>query len=158
MKFSFEIDGDVQVSRRLLRFGSNARDARPVFHTIADDIFGYNRRQFDSQGGYGSGGWKPLKPETVRRKAMHKPPLDPRILRATGKLHRSLTVRGGGDQNLIIDANMFVLGSNLPYSQAHQHGNPANNLPMRKPVELTIQNRKDIIKRIQRWIVRGSIK
>lgn len=158
MKFSFEVDGDLQVARKLVRFSDAARDARPVFHTIAEDIFGYNRRQFDSQGKYGSGGWKALKPETVMRKANHKPPLDHRILRATGRLNRSLTVRGGGDQNLIIDANMFVLGSNLPYSQAHQHGNPANNLPMRKPVELTEQNRRDIIKRIQDWIVHGKTK
>lgn len=158
MQFDFEIDGDVQVSRKLLRLGQHAGDCRPVFSSMADDIIALTKKQFDSQGSSGSGGWKPLKDATVAAKARHKPPLDPRILRATGALYKSLAIRGASNQHLVMTKDTLEFGSKLPYSAVHQKGSRSRNIPQRRPVELTKSNRLNLVKSLQRFIITGEVR
>ena len=155
MRFDFEVDGDVQVSRKLLRLGEYAGDATPVFDSMADDIIKLTKRQFDTQGSSGSGGWDQLKPETIRRKANHKPPLDPRILRATGALFNSLTSRGGSNQILETKKDSLTFGTKLPYSGVHQRG--GGSVPQRRPVEFSKRDRNGLVKSLQRYIMTGQV-
>lgn len=155
MRFDFEIDGDVQVSRKLLRLGEYAGDATPVFDSMADDIIKLTKRQFDTQGSSGSGGWTELKPETIRRKANHKPPLDPRILRATGALFDSLTKKGGAGQILETKRDSLTFGTKVAYSGFHQKG--GDRIPQRRPVEFTKRDRTGLVKKLQRYIMTGQV-
>ena len=155
MRFDFEIDGDVQVSRKLLRFGQSAQDARPAFNSMIDQIISLTKRQFDTQGVSGSGGWDPLKPQTIAAKLRKNQ--DPRILRASGNLFESLTSLGAKGQRRIVEPGFMVFGSDLPYSGVHQKGSPGKNIPQRRPIELTRQNRKQLVKTLQRYIMTGQV-
>lgn len=155
MRFDFEIAGDKQVSRRLLRLGEYAGDASPVFSSIADYMMDETAAQFDSQGGHASGGWEKLKPKTVAAKARRG--LDPRILHAHGFLELSLTHRGDSNQILRISADELVFGSKLPYAGAHQNPRPGSPLPRRRPIEFTEGARREIVKRIQRYVITGEV-
>lgn len=155
MRFEFDVAGDRQVSRRLLRIGSYAGDARPVFSSIADLIFAENEKQFASEGAHASGGWQPLAAATLESK--RRAGLDPRILHATLALERSLTVRGDANQLLRIRRDELRLASTLPYGGAHQNPKAGSRLPRRRPVELTEAARRTIIKKLQRYLLTGKI-
>lgn len=155
MQFVFEIAGDKQVSRRLLRVASYAGDARPVFSSIADLMMRQTDAQFASEGGHASGGWRPLKPATLDTK--RRQGLDLRVLHATLALRTSLTVRGDANQLLRIRRDELAWGSTLPYSGAHQNPRPGSTLPQRRPVEFTEAARREILKRIQRYVLTGEV-
>jgi hypothetical protein len=155
VRFVFEVAGDRQIDRELLRVGDRAVDASPAFEAIGVRLLEIEREQFDSQGGRGSGGWKPLKPATIREKARRGE--DPRILHRTRRLVMSLTERGSSDQIFEVSADGLVFGSRLPYAGAHQNPRPGNPLPQRRPVEFTETDRRDIVKTLQRWIMTGEV-
>ncbi|MCA1782240.1 MAG: phage virion morphogenesis protein [Intrasporangiaceae bacterium] len=153
VRLDIEVFGDKQTSRELLRFSERPGFMRPVFWTIADEFRSIEKRQFDSQGA-SSRGWRPLKPATVRAKA--RAGLDPRILHATLRLRRSLTQRGRDHIRRFSKDEMFV-GSKVPYGVHHQFGAPAANLPRRRPVDLSESDRKDFVRRMQLWILKGEL-
>lgn len=155
MKFVIDIAGDTQLEREMLRVGSYAGDARPVFQVIFDDLVAISRKQFDTQGRYGSGGWKPLKPATIENKA--RLGLDPRILHATLALRKSLTQKGASQQVRVITSSMLEFGSELEYLKYHQLGAPGANLPQRRAVELPEHDRRSLVKRLQTYIMTGKL-
>lgn len=155
MKVTIDVVGDVQVARRLTRFAGRARDASPAFETIAEFILGENERQFATQGTHASGGWKPLQPETLRRKL--RKGLDPRILHATLALEHAMTRRGDRNQILEVTADGLDFGSTLPYFGAHQRPKPTSPLPQRRPVELREGARRNVVRILQRYLVTGEV-
>jgi phage gpG-like protein len=142
---SFEVWGDKQVERELLRLSHAAADMRPAGKRFMEYMRSVERSQFDSEGRTGSGGWAPLKPSTVANKAARG--LDPRILRATDRLRRSLTNKTSPDHIEEINADSFVFGSRVPYGRYHQKG--TRRMPQRRPVELSERNRRAVVKIIQ---------
>lgn len=152
MRLELDITGDKQILRDLLRWGENARDMRPAFRDLADDFLDIERKQFESQGGYGSGGWKPLKPDYLARKVAAG--FDSRILHRTLRLRRSLTM-STGDSVRVITADEMRVGTRVPYAVHHQHGAPRANLPRRRPVELPNADRERWVKILQRHLVEG---
>lgn len=150
MKLVIDSLGDQVVARKLLAIADRAVDVEPAMRSISDQIMLSERKQFDSQGGYGSGGWEPLAPSTVRTKARRG--LDPRILRATGDLAESLTNRGGA--NLSIPRHDGLdFGSTVPYARFHQQG---NGVPVRKPAQFPERDRRAWAKTLQRFVIEGD--
>jgi phage gpG-like protein len=155
VRILFEVSGDVQLNRELLRVGGRGVDASPAFEAIADRILSEDALQLGSQGRHASGGWKPLQPATMEAKRRRN--LRPEILRATDSLMRSLTVRGDSNQVLKVRPDGLDLGSKLPYAGAHQNPKPGSRLPQRRPVELTETTRRDITKTLQRFVLTGEV-
>ena len=155
MLIHLEVAGDVQISRRILRVGKHATDARPAFAAIADFVMAETDRQFQTEGAHASGGWQPIKAATLRRKQQQG--LDPRILHATHALRDSLTRKGDRNQILRIRRQELVFGSRLPYATVHQNPRAGNPLPRRRPIELTERARRRIVKILQRWIITGEL-
>lgn len=153
MRLELDVFGDVQVSREILRYGEHANDARPAFRQMTQMLEQAERRQFDTQGGFASGGWAPLKPETVRAKVRKHQ--DPRILRATGALEASLT-HGGSGARRHVGSQELIYGTDIEYARFHQHG--TRRMPQRRPLETTKNMRVQLMKVLQRWIVRGEVK
>jgi phage gpG-like protein len=143
-----DVFGDEQVNRRLLRFEDDVQDAIPAFREMAKLIRGSVYRQFYSDGAYASGGWVPLAPSTVAEKARRG--LDPRILRATGKLFGSLT---SGDPGHVerMGPREFVYGTTVPYAKFHQRG--TRRMPRRPPLELRDQDRRELVRILQRHLL-----
>lgn len=151
VRLDLEVYGDTQFSRELLRFRDRGRDMTPAFQKVADDFLDIGREQFGSQGGR-SGGWKPLTPRYLARKAAQG--YDPRILHRTLRLRKSLTMETADTIRRITPDEMFV-GSRVPYGIHHQHGAPAANLSRRRPIELSNADRVRWIKILQRYLVEG---
>lgn len=145
MRLELEAFGDVQFSRELLRVGANAGDMRPAFDNVHVLLLAVENRQFGSEGGAFSGGWKPLAASTVRYKAKHG--LDPRILHATGDLRRSFANNHAKGHVYRASANEMFVGSSIPYARFHQTG--TKRMPRRRPFELNEQVRRQVVKILQ---------
>lgn len=148
------MDGDVQVSRELLRFTHRVEDASPAFEDIADDLRDIETEQFDSQGGRSSGGWKKLKDVTLAAKRAAG--LDLRILHATLAMRRSLTEKSDPAHIEKITKDSLTFGSSDPKLPIHQKGSADGaHPPQRRPLELTKLDRNNIVKKLQRFMVEG---
>lgn len=148
-RISFTFEGDDQVDRTLERFELGATDASPAFDEIGDSLARAERRQFHSEGAYGSGGWAPLSSRYAAWKERHYPGKP--ILERSGELLDSLTQRPFGID--VVDAHVAVFGSGLEYGPYHQSG--AGNLPVRKPIDIPESLRRRWVKIVQLFIVTG---
>lgn len=150
-RIAFEFYGDTQVERTIDRTLDRTDDATPAWDAIADSLARAERRQFDSEGGYASGGWAPLSPRYAAWKERHYPGRP--ILVRTGRLRASLTERPLGVE--VIRPHSAILGSHVPYGLHHQRG--GGRLPRRRPVELPESVRRQWVQIVQRWIVTGKV-
>ena len=151
MRANISIAGDRQLSRDILRITEHVADLRPALNAIADQLRDANRRQFESEGRFGSGGWDPLSADYARAKARSFPGRP--ILVRTGALRRSLTERPFGVEE--IGRQTMEVGSDLVYAQYHQHG--TRKMPRRRPVELPASVRADMTRTLQRYIISGRV-
>lgn len=154
MRLDIELAGDVQLRRELLRWSDAVSDASPAFRAIAQrgsgeagvySLRGIERRQFDSQGEFASGGWAPLAPATVRLKA--RKGLSRRVLRATGALEASLVGPGPGHVE-IVQPHQLVFGTSDRKARFHQSG--TRRMPRRRVLELREQDRRNFVRILQR--------
>lgn len=150
--------GDAQVDRTLERFEARTVDARPVWNVLADRFVRVEQRQFATEGaagmgstgsGLGYGRWAPLSPVYAEWKAAHYP--GQTILRRTDALYLSLTE---GPAIRIVEPHRLVVGSDVDYGGHHQRGD--GNLPQRRPVEFTENERRNWVRALQRFIVTGE--
>lgn len=174
MRIEFDVFGDLQLSRSLLRFSERAADMSPAFEGFADVVEAIERRQFASEGKASSGGWKPLRPGTIAAKQAAG--LDTRILHRTLRLQRSLTRKSHPDHVRRIDPHEVFVGTKVPYARHHQRGRgdfmPAmrvtgrrrtrmpggRGVPRRRPVELTQAQRRNLVRILQLYLVRGEVR
>lgn len=140
-EFTFEVAGEEQVARRFTRYGENIRDMRPAFNKIKDRFFEGEQQQFQTEGGWGSGGWRPLSTEEPPRggyagwKARRYPGRP--IMVVSGKLKRSLTQPGAEGSIALVFPTSLTLGTRIPYAIYHQSTRPrTSNLPRRPLIEL----------------------
>lgn len=150
MRLRLEVEGEVQIDRTLLRFEEALEDLRPVWEVLADRFAAGERRQFASEGAYGSGGWAPLSPRYAAWKAKHYPGKP--ILRRTDELYNSLTRRPFGIE--VLTDKSITVGSGLDRGRYHQAGGP--HLPQRRPVELPESERREWVRRVQRFVQTGK--
>lgn len=149
-RFVFDFYGDQQVDRTLVALSNHAQDARPAWNAMADRFAVAERRQFSSEGGYGSGGWAPLSPAYAARKARAYPGKP--ILERTGKLVGSLTRRPFDVED--IHPSYMRLGTSVAYARYHQRG--TEKMPARPPVALPETERREWVRILQRFIVTGT--
>jgi phage gpG-like protein len=148
---TFDVAGDTQLQRSFSRFTENVKDYSPAFRAIAGDFHKGERQQFDSEGGFGSGGWRPLAPSTVEYKLAHGYPPD--ILVRTGRLRDSLA-KITGDTIEDVQPLQLRLGSRVPYGIYHQKG--TGRYPARPPIQLSEQQKVDWTKLIHRYLVKTA--
>lgn len=141
--FSFEIDGEVQLSIALNRMMRAVDDMRPFGPAFRDAFNEAERQQFSSQGSDGrSGAWKQLtEPYEARKRAKWgtKP-----ILQASGRLMEALTGKSG-DTLLISEPHLIGLGAVVDHGIYHQKG--TSRMPARKPISLASRQESRIFGR-----------
>lgn len=150
MKISFEMLGEKQFERELLRAGLRADDARPVLEQIADWWMEWTEEQFITEGRRSSGGWEELAPSTVRSRGGAAHP----ILVQSGRLMRELTRR----TNVHVTdsfAHLSIPDAEDEYGRYHQTG--TSKMPQRRPIEFTQADRIRMTRAIQRWVVTGEL-
>lgn len=169
MDLRLEVGGELQLDRTLLRWSERADDFSPVFALLVADFHEIERRQFDSEGGFASGGWLPLADSTVAERERLGIGGDSPILdrsgagtygsshREGGTLRRELTESSAqGAVELITPGEMFV-GTDDPVAGYHQRGHERPTpLPRRRPVEFREMDRLRWTKAIQAWITTGD--
>lgn len=153
MRLIFDVHGEKQINRRLVRFESQATDATPAFLAIYAFMLRVEKMQFSTQGSQSGHAWADLAASTVVAK--QREGLRPEILRATDALMNSLTREGDPNQLKIITPSSLAFGSTLPYAPMHQKPGPAATYPQRRPVDFTEENKVAIAKSLQLWIARG---
>lgn len=151
VRLRFDVHGETQIDRELVRWTDSFTDASPAFAMIYNFLLRVEKLQFDTQGGASGHPWPALKAGTVEEKL--RKGLRPEILRATDELMLSLTSEGDSNQLHEVGPSWLAFGSNLPYATAHQSG--TDHIPQRRPVDLTEANKVAIAKSLQLWIARG---
>jgi len=145
---SIDVAGDKQLQRGLSRFGKDVKDLKEPFREIVKDFHQIMEEQFDTEGGYGSGGWKPLTPATTDQKARYGFPSS--ILVRTGLLKESLL--GGNPWSIeSVKPLELKLGTKVPYSIYHQKG--GGRLPERPIIQLTDGDKTRWMKIIHKYLV-----
>lgn len=149
MRVTFNMLGEDQFARELLRIGKRAGNMRPVFGLIAGKWTRWTREQFDSEGRRASGGWAALAPSTVARRGSAHP-----ILQDSGALVRELTDEGNID---ITDdyMHMTIPDDVDEYGRLHQSG--TSKMPQRRPLEFTDVDKREMVRDLQRWTMFGEL-
>jgi phage gpG-like protein len=143
VKTEVDFYGEDLVASKILGFGERATDLRPAFRKFADILHLSATRQFASAGGYGSGGWAPLAPSTLRRKEAAG--LNNGVLQMTYQLRDSLT--GDSTDSIVnYDRNEFEFGTRVPYARYHASG--TSRMPRRRPMETTKSDRKGMTRAV----------
>jgi phage gpG-like protein len=151
-RFTFSVEGETQIDRTLAAYVDNISDATDLWDKLADRFAAAEKRQFNSEGGYGGSTWPDLSPAYAAWKSRAFPGKP--ILERTGELKRSLTSRPFGIEVLL--PGSMVVGSGLPYGPMHQAG--GGNLPRRRPVQLPESERRVWVRYIQNFLRTGEVR
>lgn len=154
LTLSIEGFGETLVRRSLMRFADDVEAPRAALEVAADILRKAVEEQFDTEGGHASGGWPPLSEARVAAKA--RLGLDPRILRASGALFESLTRKFDSQHIERLSGSSLTFGSTVYYGIYHQSSSPRTVIPFRPPIGLTEQDKRDMVKAMQRALVTGE--
>jgi len=135
--------GEELVARRLLGVAGRVVDMRAPMRELLDRLRQVERRQFDSQGAYGSGGWQALAPSTVAKKG------NDRILVDSGALYAAMTGETGDSISVALPDGLDF-GTTLPYAVYHQQG---RGVPQRRVAQLPDVVRRDMVRILQRSVM-----
>lgn len=135
VEFRFELEGEVQMHRRLTGVMARMISWRPAFRLIAEDFRAHMASVFDSEGGATkSGQWPPLSSAYAKWKARHYPGRP--ILVRTGTLRESLTKAGHPEAIQDLSDDALSIGTSVPYAIYHQSIRPRKRLPRRAMIDL----------------------
>lgn len=145
--------GETLIDRKLTRFAANVAVPTAALGIAAEFLRSNAEQQFDTEGGHGSGGWKPLAESTILQK--ERLGLQPEILRATDDLMNSLIDRSDSQHTeRRLSADSLAFGTRVPYAIYHATGTV--NMPERPPIQLTDIERVALVKAIQRSLIDQS--
>lgn len=158
MWFEYKVYGEKSVTHNLERFGDRATDMRPVLEMIAMRFHGEAEMQFASEGSHAGTPWDPLSAWRLAQKRLLGYPDD--ILVATGALRKSLTRENAEGSIDEVTRDSLHFGTTIPYAWRHQkgeHENPNRKLPKRPVLVVTREFEREIVKRLQRFLVEGEV-
>jgi phage gpG-like protein len=145
MAFQLEwsIEGDKQLSRRLLGLDGSLKDYTTPFRESADFLKGlFSRDVFETEGRAIGESWKRLSPATVSRKARTYGQTRPLI--ATGNMRASFQT--------IVQSDQAVIYNTAAYFKYHQSKEPRSKIPRRIMMKLTSNSKEQIVKYFQEHI------
>ena len=149
VKIKFEVLNEVQFSRAFGDAANKVNDLTLPFSLLANDFFTTMANVFEAEGAFEEREkWQELSPTYAAWKARHYP--GKKILERTGRMLRSLTIRGSEDNILKIEPMELQIGTRVPYAIYHQTGTP--RLPMRKIIELTGEQKKRWVQIVHKYI------
>lgn len=136
-------------AKHLADMGKRARAPKDASYKVRSIFRKAEAKRFDTKG---AGTWKPLADSTRRNKAERNH--DPRILRATNALYKSLTApRASGQIDERDRTDQWRFGTSVPYAAFHDTG---RGVPKRKLIDLTGTERKAIDDEIGKFIATGE--
>lgn len=121
--------GFEHIERSYQAASGRARLLKPALELIGDDMIESTKIQFESGGRRGGGSWARASKEWQFEKL--RSGLDPRPLFATHRLFGSLAHKGDPEMVLDIQPLSIRYGSQVPYADTHQFGDPERGIPAR---------------------------
>lgn len=149
VEIELSVKGDEQLQRSFSRFADGIDDLSEPFREVARDFREVvERKQFDSEGAYGSGGWEPLSPKYAEWKGRNYPGRPIMVL--SGDLRESLT---GRNKWTIEDIQplQLRLGTADPIAGYHQEG--TSRMPQRRLIDLREDDKSRWMKIIHEYLV-----
>lgn len=137
--------GEDLVRRDLLRFEANLVAPVAALEIAATALRDATQKQFDTEGGYGSGGWEAIAATTVTQKA--RLGLNPKILQATDRLMTSLIEKFSPDHIERLSTDSLTFGSMVDYGLYHATG--TRKMPKRSPVAISDADKVKLVKEMQ---------
>ena len=142
-QLSWTIEGEKQLSRRLLTLEDAVQDYSYPFSQSADFLKGvFSRDVFQTQGTAIGERWRRLSPVTVAQKARRGYPSTPLI--GTGSMQRSF--------HTIVSSDQAVIYNTAAYFKYHQSKAPRSHLPRRVMMKIHHNQREQIIRFFQEHI------
>lgn len=143
MRISWEIEGEVQLSRKLIGLSNNLKDLhRPFSDSAAYLKQTFSRDVFRSQGAVIDEKWKRLSPYTVSQKAKRGYPATPLV--GTGAMQNSFYTIVSSDQAVIVNS--------ASYFKFHQSRAPRTHLPRRVMMKIGNRQKVEIVRFFQRYV------
>lgn len=136
VQLQFEIEGEVQLSRRLLIAAEGVKTFDEPLENISKEVLRSFDENFDSRGSL-FGGWAP-------RASTYK--ADWPLLEKSGDL------RSGFDAAFTSQSVTF--GNAIPYFKYHQSKQARSKLPRRVMMKLDQQRKNYIIKEFQKYLIK----
>jgi len=148
LTITFTMLGDVALARAVSRYGDSVKDFRPVWEKIRENFHHIEDEQFNSEGARSGMPWLPLSLSYAAWKEKNYP--GQTLLTLTGWM-RDQFVSGVGMQTTI-DPLKLKMEPNVFYAVIHQQGSPMTNLPPRKVVALTEDDKAGWMKMVHNYI------
>lgn len=124
---SYSVDNDKKFDRAINRALSAVNDLSVPLNDIANDFFISRKAIFKLNG---PGAYPDFKNARSERQKVKAVGFDYPLLKRSGRLEASITVRGNVDNVAKIGEKSAELGTDVPYGKFHQEG--TRNLPQRK--------------------------
>jgi phage gpG-like protein len=146
------LDGAQIIDRQLDALAERITDVSPAWDAVLAVFQQMARDTFNSEGAANAGGpWPQLAPATVAdRTRKGFSPTHP-ILQRTETLMRSVTQQTS-DTILVRTPNYFGVGTAVPYVVYHQSTAPRSKLPRRALVDLTTDQRHELLRPIRQYL------
>lgn len=125
---SYSIDNDNEFAAALNKAKAKVKDLRIPFKEISDDFYKSQKAIFQLQS---PGKYDDLDEDYKDRKQKLYGFVYP-ILKASGRLERSVTSANGEGAINIITKSVLGIGTTVKYGVYHQSDSPRNKIPLRK--------------------------
>jgi phage gpG-like protein len=149
-RFGIKTTGDRKAAQALESIGGRGADARPAWPMVTALMRADTSERFDKQG---EGAWPPLAASTVEKKK--RLGQNPKIMRVTDALYRSLTVKRGRGALRRGTKTQMRYGTTVYYSRFHQEGQ--GGVPKRPLVMVDADLEKRIVRALEQYVAKGEL-
>lgn len=142
MQIQFAIDGQLELSRRMLGISEASREWSPAFERSVEDLKGiFSGPVFETEGREVDETWSPLSRAYAARKAKKYP--DKKILEATGDMRKAFASK--------FDSTSASIWNTAFYFKYHQSRLPRSKMPRRVMMKLTENLKQMVVKNFQEY-------
>lgn len=140
LELTFEIEGEVQLLRRLEGIRKDLKDWRPEFKKTGSMLLKTFKENFSTQGATLGDKWQRLASSTIREKVRLGYSGAGPLVR-TGKMKRGFRSRPSSES--------VEISNPIPYFGYHQSKGPRTNLPRRVMMKLDERRKQQVVKIFQ---------
>jgi hypothetical protein len=145
------LEGDVLIQRQLEGLEDRLLDMTPAWPAVLRVFRGIMRAAFASEGGSTGQPWAQLAESTAKEREREGFGGRHPILARTHTLERALTTEGGGSI-IVQQPRYFAVAVDVDYFKFHQSKAPRRKLPRRAPINLTQDNKTQLLHPIRLYV------
>ena len=145
------LEGEEVIVRKLEGLADRLSDMTPAWPAVLSVFRGIMRQAFASEGASTGVKWPELAESTAREREREGFPGRHPILARTHTLERALTSEGGASV-VVMMPRYFAIAVDLDYFKYHQSRAPRSKIPRRAPINLTQDNKTQLLHPIRLYV------